>query len=82
VKQRGQEGNPCPVDRLPKIPRHFLREARRVEKEMGFGRIALAYFGENKDKDARFRVSWLVPTIALFELDIAEKIDKLLAAFK
>lgn len=53
-----------------------------MEKDMGFGRVSLAYFGENKDGDARFWLSWLVPTIALFEINIAEQIDKLLAAFK
>ena len=82
VKQRGQEGKPVPYEALPNVPRRFLREAKKVEKEAGFGRVALAYFGENKDGDARFRLSWLLPTIALFELDIAERADKLLAAFK
>ncbi len=82
VKQRGQEGKPYPFERLPNVPRRFLREAKKIEKEAGFGRVALAYFGENKDGDARFRVSWLLPTIALFEIDIAEKADKILAAFK
>ena len=82
VKQRGQEGKPYPFEKLPNVARRFLREAKKVEKEAGFGRVALAYFGENKDGDARFRVSWLLPTIALFEIDIAEKADKILAAFK
>ncbi len=82
VKQRGQEGKPYPFEKLPNVARRFLREAKKVEKEAGFGRVALAYFGENKDGDARFRVSWLLPTIALFELDIAEKADKILSAFK
>lgn len=82
VKQRGQEGKPYHFDKLPNIARRFLREAKKVEKEAGFGRVALAYFGENKDGDPRFRVSWLLPTIALFEIDIAEKADKILAAFK
>ncbi len=82
VKQRGQEGKPYSFEDLPNVARRFLREAKKVEREAGFGRVALAYFGENKDKDARFRVSWLLPTIALFEIDIAEKADKILAAFK
>ncbi len=82
VKQRGQEGKPYPFEKLPNVARRFLREAKKVEKEAGFGRVALAYFGENKDGDARFRVSWLLPTIALFDIDIAEKADKILAAFK
>ncbi len=82
VKQRGQEGKPYPFGQLPNVARRFLKEAKKVEKEAGFGRVALAYFGENKDGDARFRVSWLLPTIALFEINIAEKVDKTLAAFK
>ncbi|WP_456396355.1 TIGR00703 family protein [Desulfurobacterium sp.] len=82
IKQRGQEGKPYPFERLPNVARRFLREAKKVEKEAGFGRVALAYFGENKDGDPRFRVSWLLPTIALFEINIAEKADKILAAFK
>ncbi|OMH41051.1 TIGR00703 family protein [Desulfurobacterium indicum] len=82
VKQRGQEGKPYSFEQLPNVARRFLREAKKVEKEAGFGRVALAYFGENKDGDPRFRVSWLLPTIALFEIDIAEKADKILAAFK
>ncbi|WP_457567966.1 TIGR00703 family protein [Desulfurobacterium sp.] len=82
VKHRGQEGKPYSFEKLPNVARRFLREAKKVEKEAGFGRVALSYFGENKDGDPRFRVSWLLPTIALFEIEIAEKADKILAAFK
>jgi len=82
VKHRGQEGKPVPYEHLPNVARRFLRGAKDLEKEAGFGRVALSYWGENKDGDARFRVSWLLPTIALFDIDIAEKADKLLAAFK
>ena len=82
VKQRGQEGKPYSFEELPNVARRFLREAKKVEKEAGFGRVALAYYGKNKDGDSRFRVSWLLPTIALFEIDIVEKVDKLFAAFK
>ncbi|RUM61023.1 MAG: TIGR00703 family protein [Persephonella sp.] len=82
VKQRGQEGKPVPYEQLPNVARRFLRGAKDLEKDAGFGRVALSYWGENKDGDARFRVSWLLPTIALFDINIAEKADKLLAAFK
>jgi uncharacterized protein (TIGR00703 family) len=82
VKHRGQEGKPVPFEELPNVARRFLREAKKIEKEAGFGRVALAYWGENKDGDARFRVSWLLPTIALFDNSIAEKTDKTLAEFK
>ncbi len=81
VKQRGQEGKPYPFEKLPNIARRFLRGAKDVEKDAGFGRVAFAYYGENKDGDPRFRISWLLPTIALFDIDIAEKVDKLFAIF-
>ncbi len=79
VKHRGQEGKPYPYEKLPNMVRRFLRTAKDVEKEAEFGRIAFAYFGENKDGDPRYWMSWLLPTIALFELNIAEKADKALA---
>ena len=79
VKHHGEEGKPLQFEELPPVPRRFLREAKKIEKEMGFGRIALAYFGENKDGKARYWMQWLVPTIALFDEHIAQKIDKTLA---
>ncbi len=81
VKHNGEEGKPLSFNELPPVPRRFLREAKKIEKEMGFGRIALAYFGENKDGKARYWMQWLVPTIALFDESIAQKIDKALAEF-
>ncbi len=81
VKHQGEEGKPLSFAELPPVPRRFLRDAKKIEKEMGFGRIALAYFGENKDKKARYYLEWMVPTIALFDEHIAQKIDKTLAEF-
>ncbi len=81
VKHHGEEGKPLPFDALPPVPRRFLREAKKIEKEMEFGRVALAYFGENKEGKARFWMEWMVPTIALFDEHIAQKIDKALAEF-
>jgi len=82
VKKHGDEGKPLPFEELPPVPRRFLRDAKKIEKEMGFGRIALAYFGENKSGEARYWMEWMVPTIALFDEKISEKIDKALAEFK
>jgi len=79
IKNNGQEGKPLTFDELPPVIRRFLREAKKIEKEMGFGRIALAYFGENKDKGLRYWMHWLVPTISLFDEHISQKIDKTLA---
>ncbi len=82
VKKHGDEGKPLPFEELPPVPRRFLRDAKKIEKEMGFGRIALAYFGENKSGEARYWLEWMVPTIALFDEKISQKIDKALAEFK
>ncbi len=78
VKQRGQEGKPITCKNLPNIAKKFLTEAKKIEKEANFGRIAVVFYGKNKDGKDRFRLSWLLPTIALFEINIAEKIDKAL----
>ena len=82
VKKHGDEGKPLPFEELPPVARRFLRDAKKIEKEMGFGRIALAYFGENKSGEARYWLEWMVPTIALFDEQISQKIDKALAEFK
>ena len=82
IKKRGEEGKPLSFEELPPVARRFLREAKKIEKDMGFGRIALAYFGENKSGEARYNIEWMVPTIALFDEKISEKIDKTLAEFK
>ena len=82
VKKHGDEGKPLPFEELPPVARRFLRDAKKIEKEMGFGRIALAYFGENKSAESRYWLEWMVPTIALFDEQISQKIDKALAEFK
>jgi len=82
VKKHGDEGKPLSFEELPPVARRFLRDAKKIEKEMRFGRIALAYFGENKSGEARYWMEWMVSTIALFDEKISEKIDKALAEFK
>jgi len=82
LKHHGLEGKPLPFQELPPVARRFLRESKKIEKEMGFGRVALSYFGEDKDKKARFWLEWMVPTISLFDEHISQKIDKVLAELK
>ncbi len=82
VSSNGQEGRAQPFDRLPGGFRQFLRHARELGREWGAGRIALAYFGRNKDGKPRYRLSWLVPTLALFDVSTAENIDKLLDSLR
>jgi uncharacterized protein (UPF0128 family) len=61
--------------------RRALREAQDViKKHGGVGRFTLVYFGENKDGEDRYVVTWLLPTIRLFDVSLAENVDKLLAA--
>jgi len=82
IRKKGDEGKALPFEELPPKIRRFLRDAKKIEKEMEFGRIALAYFGENKSKEERFWLEWMAPTIALFDDKLAEKIDKNLALLK
>ncbi len=82
IKKRGEEGKPLPYEELPGDVLKFLRKAKSIEKDAGFGRLALAYFGENKDRRPRFWLSWLLPTIALFDLELASKVNKCLDVWK
>ncbi len=82
VRKQGDEGKPLPYEELPSDVRKFLKEAKKIERETEFGRLALAYFGTNKSGRPRYRISWLLPTVAFFELDIAVKINKLLESFE
>ncbi len=81
VKRRGQDGKPASYEELPSVARKFLRTAKDVEKMAGFGRVALAYYGEDKEKKPRYRISWLLPTIAMFDSEIAQKADRALEMF-
>ncbi len=82
IKKRGDEGKPLPYEELPGEVLKFLRKAKSIEKDAGFGRIALAYFGENKDRKPRFWISWLLPTIALFDLELSSKVNKCMDTWK
>ena len=82
IRKKGEEGKALAFEELPPKIRRFLKDAKKIEKEMEFGRVALAYFGENKSKEERFWLEWMVPTIALFNDKLAEKIDKNLALLK
>ncbi len=75
---RGQSGRALPYEALPPEFHHFIREARGIARKMGAGRIALACFGQNKDRRQRFHLTWQVPTLALFDLSYAKRIERLL----
>ncbi len=81
IRRRGTSGRPVPFDKLPPKMRQALRVGRDVIRHhTKAGRFTLVYFGKNKDGDDRYIVTWLVPTIYLFDIDVAERIDKTLAA--
>jgi uncharacterized protein (TIGR00703 family) len=81
IRRRGVTGKPWTFDKLPARMRQALRVAHDIiDDETGAGRFTLVYFGKNKDGDDRYIVTWLLPTIYLFDIDIAEKIDRTLAA--
>ncbi|XRP96761.1 TIGR00703 family protein [Methanocaldococcus sp. 16A] len=80
--QNGVGGKPLSYEELPNVARRFLRSVRKVEKETGFGRLSFAYYGETKDGEPRFYFTWLLPTIALFDLDIAKKANDTIGILK
>jgi len=82
IISNGAGGSPYSYQELPNEIRRFLRSARKIEKETNFGRLAIAYYGETKDKKDRCLISWLLPTICLFDSDIAKKADNTLGMIK
>ncbi len=81
IRKRGSEGKAHDFDSLPPKMRRILREAGDIiRKHTESGRFSLVYFGENKDKEDRYIATFVLPTIYLFDTDIAEKIDKLFAS--
>ncbi len=81
IQSRGGTGRARPYEALPPRMRRALREAGdTIRKRAGVGRFTLVYFGENKDGEDRYRVTWLLPTIRLLDADVAERAEGLLAA--
>ena len=81
IQKRGEQGKAYDFDHLPAVMRRALREAHDlIRKHTKVGRFTLVYFGVNKDGDHRYIVTWLLPTIHLFDLDVAERVEKMLAA--
>lgn len=76
----GQEGKSRPLDELPAVFKRVLREARALGREVGGSRIALAGFGAARDGRQRYRMHWMLPTLALFRRDVSERVDALLDA--
>ncbi len=79
IQKRGDQGRAHDYDHLPHVMRRALREAGELLRHhTHIGRFTLVYFGKNKDGDNRYVVTWLLPTIVLFDVDIAERLNRLL----
>jgi len=81
IQSRGTSGKAWSFEALPPKMRRALREgADTIKKRAGVGRFTLVYFGKNKDGDDRYTVTWLLPTIRLLDVSLAEHVEGLLAA--
>ncbi|NPB08299.1 MAG: TIGR00703 family protein [Aquificae bacterium] len=80
--QRGQPAVPLPYSKLPAGARDFIRRTKEIFELVGFGRMSLAYYGKDKNKDSKYRVFLTLPTVDLFDLWIAEKLNNSFKVFK
>ena len=70
---------PLPFEEYPPKVRRVLREVRDLHRDMtGFGRFVFQYYGE-EGKAHSYRLWWLLPTIHLFDVEISNEVDKILA---
>ncbi|AEH24848.1 TIGR00703 family protein [Pyrococcus yayanosii] len=69
---------PLPYEEYPPKVRRVLRAVKDVHRDMtGFGRFVFQYFGE-EDKRHNYRLYWTLPTLHLFDLEVANEVDKIL----
>ncbi len=79
IQKNGEQGKAYDYEELPPQMKRALREAwDLIRKKTKVGRFTLAYFGQNKDKKDRYIASWILPTIYLFDVEVAESLNKLL----
>lgn len=80
VKKHGESGKTVPFADLPPQARRVLRMAKDIlRKRVPAGRFELSWFGENKDAQARYQASLLIPTLSLLNVQVANGVDKLFA---
>jgi len=69
---------PLPYEEYPPKVRRVLREVRDIHRDLtGFGRFIFQYYGE-EGRIHNYRIWWLLPTIYLFDTEIANEVDKIL----
>jgi len=74
-KQKGQEGRTISPEDWPANAIKFLKEAKKLSKKAGFGRISLIFFNKDKEGNHRFQLAWHLPTIYLFYQDFAKSVN-------
>ncbi len=80
--QRGNPKNPLPYEKLPAGAKDFIKRTKEIFDLVGFGRLSLAFYGKDKNKDSKYRVFLTLPTIDLFDIWIAEKLNNSFRVFK
>jgi len=80
--QRGQPTIPLPYKKLPAGVKDFINRTKEIFELTGFGRLSLAYYGKDKNKDSKYRLFLTLPTIDLFNLWLAEKLNNSFRVFK
>jgi len=80
--QRGKPRIPIPYEKLPTGTRDFIKRTQEIFELVGFGRLSLAFYGKDKNKDSKYRLFLTLPTIELFDIWIAEKLNNSLKVFK
>jgi uncharacterized protein (UPF0128 family) len=58
------------------------RRVKEIFETVGFGRLSLAFYGKDKNKDSKYRVFLTLPTVDLFDLWIAERLNNSFKVFK
>jgi len=80
--QRGQPAVPVDFKKLPAGAKDFIKRTREIFDLTGCGRLSLAYYGKDKNKDSKYRLFLVLPTVDLFDLWLAEKLNNSFRVFK
>jgi len=78
VKRHGERGRSYPIDAWPGEFRDAYRRFKDVVKDVGFGRIAIEYFGRSEDGKHRYRMSLILPTLAILDDEVARAVERAL----
>ncbi len=77
-KRHGERGKSMPLDAWPGELRDAYRRLKNVVRDVGFGRIVMQYFGKSEDGKYRYRLSLILPTLALLDEEVAQDVERAL----